>query len=68
MILKADSDALLQNKKYFCTQKKIEILLKTSPMENNVGKILLLDPKPDRLTGTERTDPSTNGQTLLRRN
>ena len=34
-------------------------------MGNVVRKILLLDLKSDRLTGIKRTDPGTNGQTLL---
>ena len=37
-------------------------------MRSDVRKILLMDQKTDRLTGTERTVPGTNGQTLLQTN
>ena len=60
----------------YCKIKNISVIRKTSRffskrvflMENDVRKILLLDRKTDRLTGTKRTDPSTHGQTLSRTN
>ena len=57
----------------YCKMKNISVIRKRSrffskrvfPKGNVVRKILLLDLKSDRLTGIKRTDPGTNGQTLL---
>ena len=57
----------------YCKMKNISVIRKRSRffskrvfrMGNVVRKILLLDLKSDRLTGIKRTDPGTNGQTLL---
>ena len=57
----------------YCKIKNISVIRKRSrffskrvfPVGSDVRKILLLDLKTDRLTGTERTAPGTNGQTLF---